>query len=305
MAAAEADYGATETAPPEAAADATELRLQLAESGEAGRSMRAALITRLGLAALLAAVCCGGASGYAAWRSRALALRGAEASGNETLPPAVELMREAPTTLTEYVLDPYALCKDFGHAQQPVYVGMLQSGLMSVAMTLFAMLPPPLGGGDPFHPGMVGFVFAGWNVFSALVFTCEALFIAELPSGLALSAFQRYELRWWLAAQSPKFQGMVTILMHKMASGYYTIVDPREWAGTMVGWRKYATIAIFSAAAAGLALVALPLLVTHLLAQVVLLPLGVLLNLLSLGFYEMVFSILFSTCIYILYILYI
>eukprot|EP01062_Namystynia_karyoxenos_P004970 TRINITY_DN11754_c0_g1_i2.p1 TRINITY_DN11754_c0_g1~~TRINITY_DN11754_c0_g1_i2.p1 ORF type:complete len:343 (+),score=67.54 TRINITY_DN11754_c0_g1_i2:485-1513(+) len=169
---------------------------------------------------------------------------------------------------------------------------------MSVTMTLFAMLPPPVGGGDPLHPGVLGFVFVGWNVIAALVYIYQTLIVFALPAELDLSAFGRYELRWWLAAQNPKFQALVTILLHKLLSFGFTIrgpgasYEPAHEMGKMVGWRRYATIVMLVSAALGFTVVVLPLLVTHVLPQLLILPLGVLLNIVSLGFYEMVLGIL-------------
>eukprot|EP01062_Namystynia_karyoxenos_P084091 TRINITY_DN9821_c0_g1_i7.p1 TRINITY_DN9821_c0_g1~~TRINITY_DN9821_c0_g1_i7.p1 ORF type:complete len:479 (+),score=135.23 TRINITY_DN9821_c0_g1_i7:109-1437(+) len=280
MSAAELGYGATEATTPGEAAD---------YAASVAECRLCAAIVSLSLSAAL------GAATYAAGAQVHPAMRGADAAGNGSLPPAVELMREVPASLTEYVVDPYALCTDFKHAQQPVFVSMLQSGLMTVSMSFMAMLPPPLGGGHPFHPGVVGFVFAGWNVFAALKLIYETLFVTALPSGLALSPFERYELRWWLAAQNPKFQSMVTIFMHKLLGVFVTILEPEKKTGKMEGWRKGATIAIWFSAGAGFVLVALPLLVTHLLAQLVFLPVGVLLNLLSLDFYKMLLGTVCAT----------
>eukprot|EP01062_Namystynia_karyoxenos_P067944 TRINITY_DN620_c0_g1_i1.p1 TRINITY_DN620_c0_g1~~TRINITY_DN620_c0_g1_i1.p1 ORF type:complete len:481 (+),score=113.17 TRINITY_DN620_c0_g1_i1:138-1580(+) len=310
MSAQEAGYGATDCGTTadalENAANVTECSMVLPEGeggSEAGAPVRACLPNRLRMALCalcVSAICCGGASMAAASALRSQgspAQQVANGSGSEGLPPAVELMREVPRTLTEYVLDPYALCHDLGHAQQPVYIGMLQSGLVSVTMTVFAMLPPPLGGGDPMHPGMVGFVFASWNVCSALVFIAKSLFINPLPSGPILSAFERYEFRWWLAAQNPKFQGMVTIFIHKAVCCLYTIVIADRDMGEMLGWRRYLSQAILGVAGAGFALVVLPLFVTHLLPQLVLLPVGVIVNLINLGFYKMLLSILCSVAL--------
>eukprot|EP01062_Namystynia_karyoxenos_P084093 TRINITY_DN9821_c0_g2_i2.p1 TRINITY_DN9821_c0_g2~~TRINITY_DN9821_c0_g2_i2.p1 ORF type:complete len:498 (+),score=144.08 TRINITY_DN9821_c0_g2_i2:88-1494(+) len=306
---AEQGYGATETAAPGDVANkdasVAECSVHLGEAqceaegkgeGWPGRAALSARLRAAAVAAFISAAFCGAVMTYAAGTQGPPAIRGADAAG-KPLPPAVELMREVPTTLTQYVLDPYALCNDFNHTQQPVYIGLLQSGLVSATMTAFAVLPPPLGGGDPLHPGAVGFAFAGWNVFAALKLIYETLFVTDLPSGLDLSPFERYELRWWLAVQNPKFQSMVTILMHKALGIWFTILQPDGSTGEMHGWRKAATIAIFFSAGAGLAVVVLPLLVTHLLAQVVLLPVGVLTNLLNLGFYKMLLGISCATAV--------
>eukprot|EP01062_Namystynia_karyoxenos_P084092 TRINITY_DN9821_c0_g2_i1.p1 TRINITY_DN9821_c0_g2~~TRINITY_DN9821_c0_g2_i1.p1 ORF type:complete len:503 (+),score=133.19 TRINITY_DN9821_c0_g2_i1:88-1509(+) len=306
---AEQGYGATETAAPGDVANkdasVAECSVHLGEAqceaegkgeGWPGRAALSARLRAAAVAAFISAAFCGAVMTYAAGTQGPPAIRGADAAG-KPLPPAVELMREVPTTLTQYVLDPYALCNDFNHTQQPVYIGLLQSGLVSATMTAFAVLPPPLGGGDPLHPGAVGFAFAGWNVFAALKLIYETLFVTDLPSGLDLSPFERYELRWWLAVQNPKFQSMVTILMHKALGIWFTILQPDGSTGEMHGWRKAATIAIFFSAGAGLAVVVLPLLVTHLLAQLVLLPVGVFTNLLNLGFYKMLLGITCATIV--------
>eukprot|EP01062_Namystynia_karyoxenos_P046909 TRINITY_DN35285_c0_g1_i1.p1 TRINITY_DN35285_c0_g1~~TRINITY_DN35285_c0_g1_i1.p1 ORF type:complete len:356 (+),score=47.90 TRINITY_DN35285_c0_g1_i1:112-1068(+) len=209
------------------------------------RSRGAAIITAGLLGSVLSVGLLQAAGAHGA---RGAARAGENTSAAEPLPPSVVLMHEEPHTLPEYLTDPYALCRDFKHATQPVYIGMFQSGLVSLAMTVFAMMPEPVGGGDPYHPGTLGFIFAGWNIFSGLKVTVELLVLSQLP--LELPAFQRYEMHCWLAASSPKFQSMMTIFMHKWLCVHWTILNPNPATGEMVGWKRPVTVLMFVASAA-------------------------------------------------------
>eukprot|EP01062_Namystynia_karyoxenos_P046910 TRINITY_DN35285_c0_g1_i2.p1 TRINITY_DN35285_c0_g1~~TRINITY_DN35285_c0_g1_i2.p1 ORF type:complete len:512 (+),score=110.68 TRINITY_DN35285_c0_g1_i2:112-1536(+) len=255
------------------------------------RSRGAAIITAGLLGSVLSVGLLQAAGAHGA---RGAARAGENTSAAEPLPPSVVLMHEEPHTLPEYLTDPYALCRDFKHATQPVYIGMFQSGLVSLAMTVFAMMPEPVGGGDPYHPGTLGFIFAGWNIFSGLKVTVELLVLSQLP--LELPAFQRYEMHCWLAASSPKFQSMMTIFMHKWLCVHWTILNPNPATGEMVGWKRPVTVLMFVASGLGVAVVVLPLFFTHMLPQMLALwPIAVVMNLAAVDFYKMVFAIVVST----------
>eukprot|EP01062_Namystynia_karyoxenos_P049435 TRINITY_DN37869_c0_g1_i1.p1 TRINITY_DN37869_c0_g1~~TRINITY_DN37869_c0_g1_i1.p1 ORF type:complete len:692 (+),score=143.97 TRINITY_DN37869_c0_g1_i1:74-2077(+) len=95
--------------------------------------------------------------------------------------PSVQLMRQVPTQLADYVVNPYQVCKDFGYAAMPAYGATLQSILICLAMTFLSLLPKPFGGGDPFVPGVVSCCFAGWNTFAGLSHVFWTIFVVPLP----------------------------------------------------------------------------------------------------------------------------
>eukprot|EP01062_Namystynia_karyoxenos_P073914 TRINITY_DN70727_c0_g1_i1.p1 TRINITY_DN70727_c0_g1~~TRINITY_DN70727_c0_g1_i1.p1 ORF type:complete len:500 (+),score=106.09 TRINITY_DN70727_c0_g1_i1:112-1611(+) len=180
-------------------------------------------------------------------------------------------------------------CKVLGYVVQPVYIGMLQSSLLSVIMTFTSMLPPPLGGGDPWHPGIVGITFAGWNVYVG----CQAAFSTWflILKNLRDDWWESYEWAVLLALQDPSFQAMCTIFLQKAVAGYWTIIHADDNAGKMYGWRLYFSINILMNAAVGIAVLVVPVFFTHILAQVVFFPFAVLQNLFKYAFYKMIFIV--------------
>eukprot|EP01062_Namystynia_karyoxenos_P029201 TRINITY_DN21973_c0_g1_i1.p1 TRINITY_DN21973_c0_g1~~TRINITY_DN21973_c0_g1_i1.p1 ORF type:complete len:516 (+),score=139.01 TRINITY_DN21973_c0_g1_i1:82-1548(+) len=277
------------------------------------RQVRAEFILR-GFATAVSVACAAAGAFYAAGAGHGIALRAenvaASVSSNppngtgsgQGLPPAVELMNEVPSTLAEYVVNPFALCNDFGHAQQPIYVCMFQSALVSLTMTFLAMFPAPIGGGDPMHPGLGGFVFATWNTLAGIYIIVKMLFLAETPENLkTLSMWERYEFHWWLAAQNPKFQSMVTIFFHKLLTLYFTssTLDDDDSVddelGETKGWQLYLTEFIAGAAFVGISLVSIPLIVTHALPGIAMFPVTFVMDSWrSLDFYKMIFGIFCS-----------
>eukprot|EP01062_Namystynia_karyoxenos_P050342 TRINITY_DN3906_c0_g1_i4.p1 TRINITY_DN3906_c0_g1~~TRINITY_DN3906_c0_g1_i4.p1 ORF type:complete len:492 (+),score=126.38 TRINITY_DN3906_c0_g1_i4:73-1548(+) len=256
----------------------------IAEAGPEQRSRPSPRALLCWSAAAAGALCFAAA---AQQHAESAASRGATAAP-EPLPPAAQEEKLVPHTVAQYVTDPFAMCRDYHRTQKPVVDLVLAMALMQLVLTVTSVMPKPLGGGDPICPGLVALFGSLCGSVAGVYHIIDALLSAP-PQSLALSSWGSYEFRFWIAAQQPTFPKLVVYFFYMGVSVYYTVWHPLE-GGTKLEWghwRERAMHVTLAIAGLGIGIVAVPLAVTHILAQVVLLPSVVFVNVIDPAWWNM------------------
>eukprot|EP01062_Namystynia_karyoxenos_P059277 TRINITY_DN50730_c0_g1_i1.p1 TRINITY_DN50730_c0_g1~~TRINITY_DN50730_c0_g1_i1.p1 ORF type:complete len:460 (+),score=106.97 TRINITY_DN50730_c0_g1_i1:89-1468(+) len=223
------------------------------------------------------------------------------------LPPLVreQLVEGAPkmASLSDFMLNPYAVCHAWTFTMTPVYITMCRSALVAMLACFFAMMPRPMGGGKVTSPGVLPILWAGINALLGAYGLFRALFWDPLPEQLPeLGWFNRYALRMWSACLSGHFTAVITIGVHQLilvvmyedkhgsdgddGQGCCEEVFDCDMKGSLMNGIAFFAMMVF--------MVILFLLSPFIVPQMVMVPIGALCNILNGHFYKMCFLIVGS-----------
>eukprot|EP01062_Namystynia_karyoxenos_P004902 TRINITY_DN11736_c0_g3_i1.p1 TRINITY_DN11736_c0_g3~~TRINITY_DN11736_c0_g3_i1.p1 ORF type:complete len:999 (+),score=247.23 TRINITY_DN11736_c0_g3_i1:83-2998(+) len=145
------------------------------------------------------------------------------------LAPVQQEESREPTSVEEFVLDSFAVCRRYGFAIGPAYIMLVRAGLTALFLAWLSVLPQPLGSGEPSVPGTLAVVVGVGLVARSLYASLQILFIFPVPE-FADTWYRMYEIKWWVALQHPAFGQACSVLMHK----YFA------WISTWQAWRRKA-----------------------------------------------------------------
>eukprot|EP01062_Namystynia_karyoxenos_P053924 TRINITY_DN4397_c0_g1_i1.p1 TRINITY_DN4397_c0_g1~~TRINITY_DN4397_c0_g1_i1.p1 ORF type:complete len:571 (+),score=137.46 TRINITY_DN4397_c0_g1_i1:101-1813(+) len=135
-----------------------------------------------------------------------------------------------PQTTAEFVLNSFAVCRQYEFGIGPAYILLLRAGFTAMFLAWLSVLPPPVGSGEPSVPGPLAVVVGVLLVAKSLWASFEILFVTPVPAFAKGQWYSEYQLRWWAALQHPAFGQACSVVLHKLFG----------WIATELAWRRKA-----------------------------------------------------------------